>query len=80
MIELLPWIPVFWHWWALAILFLVAELLAPGLYFLWFAAAATLTGGVVLLFAGLGSTQQLAVFAVLALLSILPAQRWLKHC
>mgnify|MGYP006267622427 CR=1 FL=1 len=37
---------VFWHWWACGALLLVVELLAPGMYFLWMAESAFITGAV----------------------------------
>lgn len=72
-------IPVFWHWWALAALLLLIELLAPGLYCLWLAGSALLTG--TLLLAGINMTTgiQLITFSLLAVVGIGLARRWLKR-
>jgi membrane protein implicated in regulation of membrane protease activity len=71
-------IPVFWHWWALAALLLLIELLAPGLYFLWLALAALLTGLLLLVITSLGIYTQVAMFSLFAVAGILLARGWLK--
>lgn len=71
-------IPVFWHWWALAALLLLIELLAPGLYFLWLALSALLTGTLLLVVTTQGIYAQLATFSLLSVVGILLARRLLK--
>lgn len=44
----------FWHWWVLAALLLLAELLAPGVVFLWLSLGATVAGLASLAFPALG--------------------------
>ncbi|QJD28919.1 NfeD family protein [Methylococcus geothermalis] len=61
---------VFWHWWTLGTLLLILELLVPGMYFLWMAEAALVTGAVLWLFPELGWEVQLLLFSVLSLASI----------
>lgn len=75
----MSFIPVFWHWWALAALLLVIELLEPGLYFLWLGVAALVTGMILLISPGLDGEYQLAIFSLLSVVSIVVAQRYLKH-
>lgn len=58
---------VFWNWWALAIVFLVIELLAPGFYFLWMAASAFVTGGLLLMMSFLSTQIQISIFSILAI-------------
>lgn len=54
----------FWWWWALALALLGLEVLTPGFFFLWFAIAATATGGIALAF-DMSWQTQLLIFAVL---------------
>jgi inner membrane protein len=58
-----------WVWWVAAGLLLIGELLAPGVFLIWLAAAAALTGLADLLI-GLTWQAELIVFAVLALVSV----------
>ena len=61
---------VYWHWLAIAAMLLVVELLAPGMFFLWLAVAAALTGMLLLLLPDLSLSHQLIGFSVLAILNI----------
>lgn len=70
-------IPVFWHWWALGAFLLLVELLAPGFYFLWLGVSAFITGSVLLVGVSLGIEAQLALFSILAVISIFLARRLL---
>jgi membrane protein implicated in regulation of membrane protease activity len=58
-----------WHWWALATLFVIGELLGPCLYFLAIAIAAMLVGLVVRFMPDLPGLWQLGLFVVLCLIS-----------
>jgi membrane protein implicated in regulation of membrane protease activity len=60
---------LFWHWWALSLIFLVIEVLVPSFFFLWLAAAGFTTGVVVWLFS-IALNTQLFVFSVLAIAAI----------
>ncbi len=70
---------VFWHWWACGALLLVVELLAPGMYFLWMAESAFVTGAVLWLYPELGVEVQLMWFSILSVVSIVVAQRLLSR-
>ena len=59
-----------WHWWGLAGLLIVAELLAPSLYFMAWAVAAALTGLVVRLAPGMPGLWQAGLFIVLSAMSL----------
>lgn len=62
---------VFWHWFIAAGVLLIIEMLMPAFFFLWLAAAATVTGLIVLIVPGMGTAGQLIAFAVLSVLSII---------
>jgi inner membrane protein len=70
---------VFWHWWALGLLLLLVELLAPGMFFLWMAEAAVVTGFLLLVFPLLGWEYQLIAFSVLSVASIVLFRKFLKR-
>lgn len=57
---------MFWHWWALSLVFLVIEILVPSFFFLWLAAAGFTTGIIVWLFI-ITTNIQLFVFSILAI-------------
>ena len=60
---------LFWHWWALSLIFLVIEVLMPSFFFLWLAAAGFVTGAVVWLFL-ITFNAQLFVFSILAIAAV----------
>lgn len=61
---------VFWHWFIGAGVLLIIEMLLPVFFFLWVAAAAVVTGVLVLIFPGMSTQWQLILFALLSVLSI----------
>jgi len=69
---------VFWHWWALGLLFLVIEMTAPGFFFLFTGIAAAVVGVILLAAPGLEWQYQLLLFAVLAVVSITGWRIYLK--
>jgi membrane protein implicated in regulation of membrane protease activity len=64
-----------WFWWILAGVLLVGEMLMPGFFLLWLAAAAALTGAIDLVF-GLSWQSEVIIFAVLSLLLVLATWKW----
>jgi inner membrane protein len=54
-----------WLWWIVAVVLLIGELLAPGIFLLWLAAAAALTGVIDLLL-HLSWQGEVATFAILS--------------
>lgn len=60
----------YWIWWVMAGMLLILELLAPGIFFIWLAVAAALTGLADLLF-GMSWQIELLVFAALSVASVL---------
>lgn len=65
------------HWmWMLGAIFLgIAELIVPGVFLIWLAAAAAATGLLTLAF-GIGLAVQFALFALFALASVYFGRRW----
>jgi membrane protein implicated in regulation of membrane protease activity len=69
----------FWHWWVLAVLLMLIEVLAPGTFFLWLGLAAGLVGLLLVIIPDLGWQLQVLIFAVLAVLAVLAGRAWLKR-
>ena len=66
-------------WWLLvAVLLSVAELLAPGVFLVFLAVAAAITGALALLFPGLGLAGELAGFAAWSVLAVTIGRRWYR--
>lgn len=70
---------VFWHWLAFGLFLLIVELLAPGMFFLWMAQAACITGILLFVFPGLGWELQTGVFSVLSVFGVVVARRFFKR-
>ena len=66
-----------WFWLALGLLLASAEIVAPGVFLIWMAGAALITGLVVWLLP-IGWPLQIVLFAVLAILAVLIARRFLR--
>jgi membrane protein implicated in regulation of membrane protease activity len=61
----------FWHWWVLAVVLVVIEIIAPGTaYFIWMGVAAGITGVVLMLAPALSWEWQLLIFSVFSIASI----------
>jgi membrane protein implicated in regulation of membrane protease activity len=69
----------FWAWWIFAVAALIAEVLVPGVVFLWLAAAAVVVGLMTFAAPGIGLEYQVLVFAVLSMLSIAGWQYWRRR-
>jgi hypothetical protein len=65
----------YWFWLILAVVLAVAELLLPGVFLIWVAAAAAITG-LVTLAADPPFAAQLAIFAAASVAATLGARRW----
>lgn len=70
---------VYWHWLAFGVFLLIVELLAPGMFFLWMAQAAAVTGVLLFLVPTLGWEAQAAIFSVLSIASIALVRRFFKR-
>lgn len=65
-----------WTWWIVATVLAIIELVVPGIFFIWLAAAAAAVG-VILLVVGLPVIVQVALFAGLSVLAVWSSRRWL---
>ena len=64
-----------WLWMIGGVLLLIAEIIAPGFFLIFIGAAALATGAFALLF-DLGTSSQLALFALYALLAVMVGRRF----
>jgi len=69
----------FWHWWVLAVLLILLEVLAPGTFFLWLGIAAAVVGLLLVVIPDLGWQLQVLIFAVLAVAAVFAGRAWLKR-
>ena len=65
----------FWHWWILAAVLAAIEAVAPGIFFIWFGAAAAIVGLAVLILPGMGWEIQVFLFAILAAVAVFVGRR-----
>ena len=79
--DIITWLDgmQFWHWWILAAVFAGIGILAPGVFFIWLAAAAALTGLSALFIPGLGWQIEALIFAVLAVASVVFWRNYIKR-
>ncbi len=73
MAELIPGFGQ-WFWWIIAALLLIGEMIAPGFFLLWLAAAAALTA-LIDMAVGFGWQAEIATFAALSLALVLVTWR-----
>ncbi|RVT42222.1 NfeD family protein [Sphingobium algorifonticola] len=66
-----------WMWLILAVLFGIGEIVIPGVFLLWIAIAAALTGGIAML-TGIAIPAQIILFAVLCLIATYAGKRWYR--
>ena len=69
----------FWHWWILGALLAAVEALAPGMFFIWFGAAALIVGLVALIIPGRGWELEVLIFAVLAAVAVFVGRKFLHR-
>ena len=65
-----------WTWWILAVVLLILELLAPGVFLMWLGFAAAAVGLIELVF-DMPWQMEIAVFAVLSIAFILVGRPWI---
>jgi membrane protein implicated in regulation of membrane protease activity len=71
-------IELHWAWLAAAALLGIAELIAPGIFLIWIAMAAALTGFAALIL-GVPLAFQFALFALLSMGAVLAGRRWYSN-
>ena len=67
-----------WGWWIFGIVLIVLEVAAPGAVFMWMGIAAGIVGFAAFFVPDLNWEYQFLIFAVLSVVSILVARRYLK--
>ncbi|HUD51693.1 NfeD family protein [Parvibaculum sp.] len=65
-----------WAWWIIAAVLGIIELVVPGIFFVWLAAAAAVVGALLLVF-DIPLTGQVALFAVLSVAAVWASRRYL---
>ena len=79
----MSWLPAngleFWHWWAIAGLCLIPEMMAPGVVFGFLAIGALAAGLFALALPGAGLNGQLLVFALASGAAFFGLRSWLKQ-
>jgi len=68
----------FWYWWVAAAIFLVLEILVPGIFFLWLGIAAAVVGIIALMIPSMTWPYQIALFAILSVAAVLAARAYVK--
>ena len=69
----------YWHWWVLAVVLVILEVLSPGVFFLWMGIAAGVVGFLVYLQPGMFWEYQILFFAVFSVVSIVLGRAFLKR-
>ena len=67
--------PLFWHWWLIGLALMIVEAFLPGAFFLWMGISALVVGTVLWAAPGIGIVSQVALFAVVAIGSVLGWRR-----
>lgn len=71
---------VFWHWWIVALVFVILEVFVPGAVLIWFGASAGVVGLLLFAMPDLGWELQFALWGALSIASVLISRRYLtKH-
>jgi len=69
---------VWWHWWVIAVAFIILEVLSPTVFFMWMAVAA-LVVGVLLMFVPMSWEVQFLLFALLSVVAIMGGRTWFRR-
>lgn len=67
-----------WAWLALGLMLAIGEMLVPGVFLIWLAGAALLTGLVAWGLPLVGVPVQIVLFAVLAIVAVFAGRNWLR--
>jgi len=68
-----------WHWWVLAVVLVILEILSPGVFFLWMGIAAGVVGFLLLAVPDLAWEWQILAFALFSVVSIALGRSYLKR-
>lgn len=67
-----------WHWLAIGLVLAAGEMAIPGVFLIWMAGAAIITG-LVTWIVPIGVPLQIVLFALLAILFVFAGKRWLRN-
>jgi inner membrane protein len=70
---------LFWHWWVVALILVILEMVMPGFFLLWIGVAAAITGLLLLVVPTSPWQVQFVVFGVLAIGAIVAARYYIRH-
>lgn len=76
--QVVDWIETLsphWLWLILGLILATAEIIVPGFFLIWFAAAAVVTG-IISLIVPIPIAGQIGLFAILAVITVYGARRW----
>ena len=62
---------LYWHWWVVAVAFIILEVFSPGVFFIWMGVGAGVVGLVLWIWPGLDWAWQMILFAVVSVTSVL---------
>ena len=68
----------FWHWWALGVVLILLEIMAPGFIIMWVGIAAVAVGVVLLVLPDMGWQYQLLLFGIFSVVSIYLSWKYLR--
>ena len=68
----------FWHWWILALIFVLAEILAPGVFLIWLGAASAVVGAVLLAFPETLWQIQFLIWGVISIATVVLSRIYLR--
>jgi len=66
----------YWHWWILAVVLIILEILTPGAFFMWMSAAAGVVGLVLFAMPDLSWQVQFVLFAIISVVAIMAGKAW----
>lgn len=70
---------LFWHWWIVAVAFVILEVFIPGAVLIWFGASAGVVGLLLFAIPDMAWELQFALWGVLSVSSALVARRYLRN-
>jgi inner membrane protein len=76
--DLLNSLETHWAWLALGLVLAIGEMVIPGVFLIWLAGAALITGLVAWALPMVGVPLQIVLFAVLAIVSVFAGRNWLR--
>ncbi|MDH3739516.1 MAG: NfeD family protein [Alphaproteobacteria bacterium] len=78
--EIIAWLWMldFWHWWAIGIVLIALEAFVASTFLLWPGISALVMGFIVLVAPGMDWRIQVILFAILAVVTSVGWQRWLR--